>query len=148
MTTADVLRNKLGQLLQHPPMEPSGWTGSHAATLTPCSPAPHHEAQVAGRCHGHPSGCLPLRLAQGPELAEGRLAMTNRRIQDRPRYEAPVGTPSLLPLLPCVLLPIRDEQFGPRHVHHGKHLHGQHDPQFGSGDAAAQWYRDPFRGEW
>ena len=43
---------------------------------------------------------------------------------------------------------IRDEQFGLRHVHHGKHLHGQHDPQFGSGDDAAQWYRDSLHGEW
>ena len=33
-----------------------------------------------GRCHGHPSGCLPFRQAQGPELAEGRQAMSLRSI--------------------------------------------------------------------
>ena len=47
---------------------------------SPLPPAPHHEAQVAGRCHGHPSGCLPFRQAQGPELAEGRQAMSLRSI--------------------------------------------------------------------
>ena len=34
-------------------------------------PTPHHEAQVAGRCHGHPSGCLPFRQAQGRSLPRG-----------------------------------------------------------------------------
>ena len=92
MTTAAVLPNKLGQLLQDPPMEPSGWTGSHAAALTPCTPAPHHVAPVAGRCHGHPSGCLPFRQAQGPELAEGRLAMSLRSI---PRAKTALPSPQL-----------------------------------------------------
>ena len=54
----------------------SRWVEDAAA----CLAAPHHEAQVAGRCHVHPSGCLPFRQAQGPELAEGRLAMSLRSI--------------------------------------------------------------------
>ena len=65
-------------------------------------PAPHHEAQVAGRCHGHPSGCLPFRQAQGPEplghelgaewLAEGRQALSLRSI---PRAKTALPSPQL-----------------------------------------------------
>ena len=55
-------------------------------------PAPRHEALVAGRGHGHPSGCLPFRQAQGPELAEGRQAMSLRSI---PRAKTALPSPQL-----------------------------------------------------
>ena len=66
----------------------SRWVEDAAA----CLAAPHHEAQVAGRCHGHPSGCLPFRQAQGPELAEGRQAMSIRSI---PRAKTALPSPQL-----------------------------------------------------
>lgn len=48
--------------------------------LAPGRPAPHHEAQVAGRRHGHPSGCLrqamSLRSIARANPALPRLAHT------------------------------------------------------------------------
>ncbi len=61
------------------------FVSSHFSPIT--SPVPRPD-----RCRGHPSGCLPFRQAHGPELAEGRLAMSLRSI---PRAKTALPCPQL-----------------------------------------------------
>ncbi len=82
---AEWLRSSWSESIGEPQFGKTPFDGAGRQSLftnhqSPLPPTPHHEAQVTGRCHGHPSGCLPVRQAQGPELAKGRQAMSLRSI--------------------------------------------------------------------